>query len=69
MDKTIVVQVEIRVKHPIYGKIITRRNKYKSHDESNQYNEGDTVEIAEGRPLSRSKAWNAVRLVEAARII
>jgi len=67
MDKTIVVQVESRVKHPIYGKVITRRNRYKAHDESNQYNEGDTVEIAESRPISRSKSWTALRLVEAVR--
>ena len=55
MDKTVVVLVERRVKHPIFGKIIMRSAKYKAHDESNQYNEGDTVEIAEGRPISRSK--------------
>ena len=53
---------------PIFGKIIMRSAKYKAHDESNQY-EGDTVEIAEGRPISRSKSWRVVRLVEAARII
>ena len=69
MDKTVVVRVERRVKHPIYGKIVMRSNKYKAHDETNQYNEGDTVEIAEGRPISRSKAWTVVRLVEAARVI
>jgi small subunit ribosomal protein S17 len=69
MDKTVVVLVERRVKHPIYGKIVMRSNKYKAHDESNQYNEGDTVEIAESRPLSRTKAWSVVRLVEAAHII
>jgi small subunit ribosomal protein S17 len=69
MDKTIVVLVERRVKHPVLGKIIMRSAKYKAHDESNQYNEGDTVEIAEGRPISRSKSWVATRLVEAARII
>lgn len=69
MDKTVVVLVERRVKHPLYGKIVMRSNKYKAHDESNQYNEGDTVEIAEGRPISRTKAWSVVRLVEAARII
>ena len=69
MDKTIVVRVERRVKYPLYGKIIVRSNKYKAHDETNQYNEGDTVEIAECRPLSRSKSWTAVRLVEAARVI
>ena len=69
MDKTVVVLVERRVKHPIYGKIVMRSNKYKAHDETNQINEGDTVEIAEGRPISRSKSWSVVRLVEAARII
>ncbi len=69
MDKTVVVQVERRVKHPLYGKIIVRSNKYKAHDEANQYNEGDTVEIAEGRPISRSKSWSVVRLIEASRLI
>lgn len=69
MDKTVVVLVERRVKHPIYGKIVMCSNKYKAHDETNQINEGDTVEIAEGRPISRSKSWSVVRLVEAARII
>jgi len=69
MNKMVVVLVERRVKHPIYGKIVMRSNKYKAHDETNQYNEGDTVEIAEGRPISRTKAWSVVRLIEAARII
>ena len=69
MDKTVVVQVERRVKHPLYGKIVVRSNKYKAHDEANQYNEGDTVEIAEGRPISRSKSWSVVRLIEASRLI
>lgn len=69
MDKTIVVQVDRRVKHPVFGKFIMRSAKYKAHDETNQYNEGDTVEIAEGRPISRHKSWTAVRLVDAARVI
>ncbi len=69
MDKTVVVRVERRVKHPVLGKIIVRSNKYKAHDETNQYNEGDTVEIAEGRPISRDKSWTVVRLLEAARVI
>ncbi|MDX3894982.1 30S ribosomal protein S17 [Pusillimonas sp.] len=69
MDKTVVVRVERRVKHPVYGKIIIRSNRYKAHDETNQYNEGDMVEIAEGRPISRDKSWTVVRLLEAARII
>ena len=69
MDKTVVVLVERRTKHPLLGKIVKRSDRYKAHDESNQYNEGDMVEIAEGRPISRSKAWSVVRLIEAARII
>ncbi len=69
MDKTVVVRVERRVKHPVYGKIVIRSNKYKAHDETNQFNEGDTVEIAEGRPISRDKSWTVVRLLEAARVI
>lgn len=69
MDKTVVVSVERRVKHPVYGKIIIRSNRYKAHDETNQYNEGDTVEIAEGRPISRNKSWTVVRLLKAARVI
>jgi len=69
MDKTVVVLVERRVKHPLLGKIVMRSAKYKAHDEANQYNEGDTVEIAEGRPISRSKAWTVTRLIEAAKVI
>lgn len=69
MDKTVVVRVERHVKHPLYGKIVMRSNKYKAHDEENQYNEGDTVEIAETRPISRDKSWKVTRLIEAARII
>lgn len=69
MDKTVVVRVERRVKHPLLGKFIVRSGKYKAHDENNQYNEGDIVEISEGRPISRHKAWSVTRLVEAARVI
>ena len=69
MDKTVVVSVERRVKHPVLGKIIVRSNKYKAHDETNQYNEGDMVEITEGRPISRDKSWTVVRLLEASRNI
>ncbi len=69
MDKTVVVRVERRVKHPLLGKIVVRSGRYKAHDENNQYNEGDTVEIAEGRPISRQKAWSVTRLIEAARVI
>lgn len=69
MEKTVVVSVERRVKHPVFGKIIVRSAKYKAHDETNQYNEGDTVEIAEGRPISKDKSWTVVRLLEASRLI
>lgn len=69
MDKSVVVSVQTRVKHPVLGKFVNRTAKYKAHDETNQYNEGDTVEIAEGRPISKSKSWTVVRLVEAVRII
>ncbi|MFA7438480.1 30S ribosomal protein S17 [Castellaniella sp.] len=69
MDKTVVVSVQTRVKHPVLGKFVNRSARYQAHDEHNQYNEGDTVEIAEGRPLSRHKSWTVVRLVEAVRVI
>ena len=69
MDKTVTVLVERRVKHPLYGKIVVRSAKYHAHDESNQINEGDIVEIAETRPVSKTKAWTVLRLVEAARVI
>lgn len=69
MDKTITVLVERRVKHPLYGKIVVRSAKYHAHDEANQCNEGDLVEIAETRPVSKTKAWSMVRVIEQARII
>ncbi|SDV51369.1 30S ribosomal protein S17 [Chitinasiproducens palmae] len=69
MDKTVTVLVETRVKHPIYGKYIARSKKYHAHDESNQFNEGDLVEIQETRPISRTKAWSVTRLLEEARIV
>ena len=69
MDKTVTVLVERRVKHPIYGKIIRLSRKYHAHDASNECHTGDTVEISECRPLSKTKAWTVVRLVEKARIV
>lgn len=69
MDKTVTVLVERKVKHPLYGKIIVRSKKYHAHDESNAVNEGDTVEIAETRPVSKTKSWTVTRVVEAASII
>ena len=69
MDKTVTVLVESRVKHPLYGKIVMRSNKYHAHDESNQVKEGDTVEIQEGRPISKTKAWSVTCVVQAAQIV
>ena len=66
MDKTITVLVERRVKHPVYGKYITRSSKIHAHDESNQCGIGDTVTVAETRPISKSKTWNLVEVVESA---
>ena len=69
MDKTIVVLIERKVKHPLYGKIIRRSNKFHAHDETNQYQIGDIVEIKESRPLSKTKNWVATTLVEKGRQI
>ncbi len=69
MDKTVTVLVEHRVKHPLYGKYVVRSKKYHAHDEANTYNEGDLVEIAESRPISKTKAWAVSRLITAARVI
>ena len=66
MDKTVTVLIERHVKHPLYGKIISRTKKYHAHDESNQVKAGDMVEIQEGRPISRTKAWVVTRVVQAA---
>jgi small subunit ribosomal protein S17 len=66
MDKTVTVLVERRVKHPIYGKIITRSKKYHAHDENNEMGEGDLVEIIETRPISRTKTWRVTKLLEKA---
>ncbi|OOE56535.1 30S ribosomal protein S17 [Salinivibrio sp. ML323] len=67
-DKTIVVAIERFVKHPIYGKYIKRTTKLHVHDESNQCNQGDTVEVRECRPISKQKSWTLVRVVEKSRI-
>ena len=66
MDKTIVVLIERRVKHPIYGKYVTKSSKLKAHDENNECNIGDTVSIAETRPLSKTKSWALAKIVERA---
>ena len=69
MDKTVTVLVERRVKHPLYGKIITRSRKYHAHDEKNEFKPGDTVMIEECRPLSKTKSWRVARLIDKARTI
>ena len=69
MDKTVTVLIERHVKHPLYGKIIMRSNKYHAHDETNSVKMGDTVEIQEGRPISKTKAWTVTRVVQAAPVI
>lgn len=66
MDKTVTVLVERRVRHPVYGKYVVRSTKLHAHDDTNQINEGDLVEIAETRPVSRTKTWAVTRVVEAA---
>ena len=67
MDKTIVVEVEDRVKHPLYGKVIRRTSKVKAHDEGNTAGIGDLVVITETRPLSASKRWRLLEITEKAR--
>jgi len=66
MDKTIVVLIERRVKHPIYGKYVTKSSKLKAHDEKNECKIGDEVTIAETRPLSKTKSWAVDTIVERA---
>lgn len=66
MDKTVVVVVESRVRHPLYGRIMRRTAKFKAHDEMNSAKVGDFVEIMECRPISREKRWRVSRIVERA---
>jgi small subunit ribosomal protein S17 len=67
MDKTVVVAVEDRVRHPLYGKIIRRTTKYKAHDEGNTCGVGDRVRLMETRPLSATKRWRVVEILEKAK--
>jgi small subunit ribosomal protein S17 len=67
MDKSIVVQINIRQKHPIYGKFVKRSNKFVAHDEKNDAGIGDTVKIMETRPLSKRKNWRLVEIIERAK--
>jgi small subunit ribosomal protein S17 len=66
MDKTITVLFERRVKHPIYGKYVSKSSKMKAHDENNECKIGDVVTIAESRPLSKTKSWSLLRIEERA---
>ncbi|MDR2929600.1 MAG: 30S ribosomal protein S17 [Propionibacteriaceae bacterium] len=67
MDKTIVVAIEDRVKHPLYGKVMTRTQRLKVHDEANTAGVGDRVRVMETRPLSATKRWRLIEVVEKAR--
>jgi len=67
--KTVTVLVERRTAHELYGKIVGHSRKYHCHDEKGEYKLGDTVEIAEGRPISKTKSWVVTRLVEKAKIV
>ncbi|NSL90250.1 30S ribosomal protein S17 [Chitinophaga solisilvae] len=64
MDKTITVKVERKVKHPIYGKFVKKTTKFMAHDDKNECSIGDTVKIAETRPLSKNKCWRLVEVIE-----
>jgi small subunit ribosomal protein S17 len=68
-NKTVTVLVERRVKHELYSKIMIRSSKYHAHDENNEYQVGDVIEISESRPMSKTKAWVATRLIEKAALI
>jgi small subunit ribosomal protein S17 len=67
MEKSITVQVELREKHPKYGKFLKKTTKFAAHDESNECGIGDTVRIAETRPLSKNKCWRLVEIIERAK--
>ena len=67
MEKTVVVSIERRVQHPVYGKMVRRTKRLKAHDENNDAKTGDTVRIMETRPMSKDKRWRVVEIVERAR--
>jgi len=67
MDKTIVVAIKTKVRHPLYGKMVNRTRKFKVHDEENACGVGDTVKIMETRPLSKDKRWRLVEIIEKAK--
>ncbi len=67
MDKSILVIVKRKVKHPIYGKFVNKSSKFMAHDEENTANQGDTVKISETRPMSKNKRWRLVEIIERAK--
>jgi small subunit ribosomal protein S17 len=67
MDKSIVVSVERKEKHPLYGKFVMKTSKFTAHDEKNECNSGDTVKIMETRPISKNKCWRLVEIIERAK--
>ena len=67
MDKTVVVAIKTKVRHPLYGKMVNRTRKFKAHDEENAYGIGDTVKIMETRPISKDKHWRVVEIIEKAK--
>ena len=67
MDKTVVVKVEQRVKHPLYGKVMTKSQRYTAHDEANEAGVGDRVRLMETRPMSATKRWRVVEIIENAK--
>ncbi len=67
MDKTIVVAIKTKVRHPLYGKMVNRTRKFKAHDEENACGIGDTVKIMETRPISKDKRWRVVEIIEKAK--
>ena len=67
MDKTIVVAIRTKVRHPLYGKMVNRTRKFKAHDENNECGIGDTVKIMETRPISKDKRWRLVEIIEKAK--
>jgi len=67
MEKSITVEIERRVKHPIYGKFVKKTSRFMAHDENNECNIGDTVRIMEIRPMSKNKCWRLVEIIERAK--
>ena len=67
MDKTVIVSIKTKVRHPLYGKMVNRTRKFKAHDENNECGTGDTVKIMETRPLSKDKRWRVIEIIEKAK--